>query len=122
MDKSSDHNGDVQSEQWDSSAPQNLPNANLILVLGILFVFLCWLHLVSCIGIVLGLAALCMSKKETTLFFSVPGRYTASSLNNVTAGRICAIIGIAISVVVFSFAMLMITGILTTLPFWGMIH
>ena len=122
MDISSDHKRDVHSEQWDSIAPKNLPNANLILILGILSIFLCWLHLVSFLGIVLGVAALYMSKKETSLFYSAPGRYTASSLNNVRAGRICAMIGLAISVVVFAFVMLMIIGILTTLPFWGMIH
>jgi hypothetical protein len=102
--------------------PQNLPNANLILVLGILSILLCWWHFVSIAGIALGFVTLIMAKRETRRYLSNPAGYTTNSLNTVKTGRTCAIIGIIISIVVFSFVMLLIFGILVTLPFWGMIH
>jgi hypothetical protein len=103
-------------------APQNLPNANLILILGILSILLCWWHFISIAGIILGIVSLVMAKKENALYRSDPGHFTASSLNSVKTGRICAIVGLTISIIVFIFVMLMIIGILVTLPFWGMIH
>jgi hypothetical protein len=102
--------------------PQNLPNANLILILGILSIFLCWWHFVSIAGIVLGIIALVLAKKETVLYYTNPAGYTISSLNNVKTGRICAIIGLTIAIIVFVFVMLLVIGVLATLPFWGMIH
>ncbi len=107
---------------YNDPAPQNLPNANIVLVLGILSILLCWWHFISAAGIILGIIALVMAKREKALYSSNPSRYTISSLNNVKTGRICAIIGIIISALVFVFVMLMIAGILITLPFWGMIH
>jgi uncharacterized membrane-anchored protein len=105
-----------------NAAPQNLPNSNLILILGILSIFLCWWHFVSIAGIVLGIIALVLARKETALYYMNPARYTISSLNNVKTGRICAIIGLTIAIVVFAFVMLLIIGVLATVPFWGMIH
>jgi len=110
--------GDIGS----NPVPQNLPNANLILILGILSIFLCWWHFVSVAGIVLGIIALVLARKETSLYCMNPARYTISSLNNVKTGRICAIIGLTIAIIVFAFVMLLIIGVLVTVPFWGMIH
>lgn len=105
-----------------NSVPQNLPNANLILILGILSIFLCWWHFVSFAGIILGIISLVMARKEILLYHTDPAHYTISSLNNVKTGRICAIIGLTISIIVFIFVILLIVGVLVTLPFWGMIH
>ncbi|MEI6433570.1 MAG: CCC motif membrane protein [Bacteroidota bacterium] len=102
--------------------PKNLPNANLILALGILSILLCWWHFISFAGIVLGVISLLMANREMKLYYSNPSDFTISSLNNVKAGRTCALIGLAISVIIFSFVLLMIFGILASLPFWGMIH
>jgi hypothetical protein len=102
--------------------PQNLPNANLVLVLGILSILFCWWHFVSIAGIGLGFIALVLANRETKRYHTDPAGYTASSLNNVRTGRTCAIIGLLISIIVFVFVMLLISGILITLPFWGMIH
>ena len=102
--------------------PQNLPNSNLIMVLGILSILLCWWHFVSIAGIILGFIALVMANRETKLYQANPAGYTTSSLNNVRTGRTCAIIGLTISIIVFAFVMLLIFGVLVTLPFWGMIH
>ena len=105
-----------------ASDPQNLPNANMILVLGILSVFLCWWHIVSLAGIIIGIVALVKAGRESSLYYSDPSRYTISSLNSVKTGRTCAIIGLSISIVVFVFVILLILGVLAELPYWGMIH
>ena len=102
--------------------PQNLPNANLILVLGILSILLCWWHFVSVAGIVLGFVSLVLANRETKLYHANPGGYTISSMNTVRTGRTCALIGLTISIIVFAFVMLLIFGVLVTLPFWGMIR
>ena len=105
-----------------ASAPQNLPNASMILVLGILSVFLCWWHIVSLAGIILGIVALVKAGRESSRYYSDPSRYTTSSLNSVKTGRTCAIIGLSISIVVFVFVIFQILGVLAELPYWGMIH
>ena len=123
MEKPSDHPGSPHPGNYpDQPVPQNLPNANIILILGILSIFLCWWHFVSVAGIVLGIVALLMARKETALYNTDPARYTMSSLNNVKTGRICATIGLTIAIIVFVFVILLIIGVLATLPFWGMIH
>lgn len=100
----------------------NLPNSNTILVIGILSLFFCWWHILSIIGIVLSIVTLSLARKELILFYSQPNNFTLSSLNNVKAGRVCAIIGLIISLVVFVFALLMIIGFFTLFPFWGMVE
>ncbi len=100
--------------------PVNLPNANLILILGILSILLCWWHFVSVAGIAMGLIALVMANRELRLYESRPEAYTVSSMNTVRTGRTCAMIGLVISVLVFSMVVLLIFGILVSLPFWGM--
>jgi len=108
-------------DQFSKPLPQNLPNSKIILVLGILSIVFCWWHLISIIGIVLGILALILAHRETALYQANPGQYSITSFNNVKTGRVCAIIGLTISIVVFVFVMMLIVGILATLPFWGMI-
>jgi hypothetical protein len=120
------HSGHTPSGQapgfQNNPVPQNLPNANLILILGILSILFCWWHFVSIAGIALGFIALVLANRESKIYHADPNRYTASSLNNVRTGRTCALIGLTISIIVFAFVMLLIFGVLVTLPFWGMIH
>jgi hypothetical protein len=115
------HNGRPENIK-SNVTPQNLPNGNLVLILGILSILFCWWHLVSIAGLVLGIVALVLAKRETDLYNLDPARYTISSMNNVKTGRICAMIGLAISIIVFTFVILLVVGILVSLPFWGMIH
>ena len=123
MENQSGHTQPDQSAGFHQhTVPQNLPNANIILVLGILSILLCWWHFVSIAGIVLGFIALVMANRETKLYYSDQARYTTSSFNNVRTGRTCAVIGLTIAIIVFAFVMLLIFGVLVTLPFWGMMH
>jgi len=100
--------------------PGDLPNARIILILGILSILLCWWHFISLAGLAMGLIALVMANREMRVYYSRPAAYTLSSLNNVRTGRTCALIGLAISALVFTFVMLLLFGILVSLPFWGM--
>jgi hypothetical protein len=69
---------------------QQLPNATAVLVLGILSIVVCF---------VCGIIALVMSNKDIALYKANPEAYTLASYNNIKAGRICAIVGIALQVV-----------------------
>jgi hypothetical protein len=99
----------------------NLPNSDTILVLGILSLVFCWWHILSIIGMALSITTLVMARKDLFLFFSQPNHYTMSSLNNVKAGRVCAMISLIISILVFVAAFLMIIGLFALLPIWGMV-
>jgi hypothetical protein len=100
----------------------NLPNSNTILILGILALVFCWWHILSIIGIILSIVTLSLARKELFIFEAQPNNFTLSSLNNVKAGRVCAIIGLIISVLVFVFALLMIIGFFAVMPIWGMVE
>ncbi|MCK9422325.1 MAG: hypothetical protein M0Q38_06990 [Bacteroidales bacterium] len=120
--QSTDQESNQQGNFAQPSPPQNLPNANVVLVLGILSIVFCWWHFFSLVGIILGIITIVLAQKEIFIYQAQPQRYTLSSLNNVKTGRICAIIGLSISIIVFVFVMLLIIGIIATLPFWGMIQ
>jgi hypothetical protein len=110
------------SNYYHSPIQMNLPNSNTILVLGILSLVFCWWHILSIVGIVLSIVTLSMTSRELSLFYTRPNDFTLSSLNNVKAGRICAIIGLIISILVFVVALLMIIGLFALLPIWGMVE
>lgn len=67
-----------------------LPNATATLVLGILSIVVCF---------ICGIVALAISNKDVALYKANPELYTEASYNNIKAGRICAIIGIALQVI-----------------------
>lgn len=81
-----------QNQQPQGYQPQeSLPNATLILVLGILSILVCQ---------PLGIAALIMGNSSLNVYNQNPGRYSEGSLSSVKAGRICGIIGICLIAVV----------------------
>lgn len=88
-------------------SPQPLPNATLILVLGILSIVLCQ---------PLGLVALIMGNQSISLYNQDPERYSEGSLSTVKAGRICGIIGLCLIAV---WILLMIAGV-SLFTFMGM--
>jgi hypothetical protein len=67
-----------------------LPNATATLVLGILSIVVCF---------ICGIIALVISNKDIALYKANPELYSAASYNNIKAGRICAIIGLALQVI-----------------------
>lgn len=78
---------------------QKLPNANAVLILGILSILTCccW----GIVGLILGIVALILAKKDTKLYEENPELYQGYS--NINTGRILAIIGIILSAVYFAF-------------------
>jgi len=75
---------------------QSLPNATVVLVLGILSIVTCCCY--GVIGLVLGIVALVLSKKDRILYATNVGAYTESSFKNLNAGRVCAIIGLILNI------------------------
>ena len=86
---------DIQKKE---PTPIPLPNANTILMLGIFSIvvgFCCGIFAI--VGLTLGIIALAISPKAIAMYQANPSMYTESSLKNINAGKICAIIGIVIS-------------------------
>lgn len=84
--------------QKKESTPIPLPNSNTILMLGIFSIvigFCCGLFAI--VGLTLGIVALSLAPKAIEMYQANPSMYTESSLKNINAGKICAIIGIVIS-------------------------
>ena len=75
---------------------QALPNATIVLILGILSIVTCCCY--GVIGLILGIVALVLSKKDRTLYAANIAYYTESSFKNLNAGRVCAIIGLVLNI------------------------
>lgn len=72
--------------------PIDHPNSTAVLVLGILSIVFAGL-----IGLILAIIALNQSANAKLDIDSQPGRYTESSISRIRAGRICAIISLALT-------------------------
>jgi hypothetical protein len=79
-----------------SFQPQ-LPNAMIVLIMGILSIVICG------IGVVLGIIGIVLANKDTALYRNNPGVYSEASFNNIKTGRICSIIGIILSSLIIIF-------------------
>jgi magnesium-transporting ATPase (P-type) len=113
-------NRSLKESDYNNVIPQNLPNSKTVLVLGILsIIFSSWYFSIA--GIVLSILALVMANRDLSLYYSNKSQYTLSSFNNLKAGRVCAIIGLAVAILFFIFFILILIGIFVTWPFWGMI-
>jgi hypothetical protein len=71
-----------------------LPNANATLTLGIISIVGCFLYALP--GLICGIIALAIHKKDRELYKSDPARYD-QSYKNAKAGYVCAIIGTSLS-------------------------
>ena len=74
-----------------------LPNATTVLVLGIISIPTSFCY--GIVGIILGIIALVIAKKDLRLSKEFPGEY--DGVENLNAGRICAIIGLSIGSLFF---------------------
>ncbi len=79
-------------DQFQQQRP--LPNATIVLVLGILSIVACCFY---GLGIILGIVAIVLAAKDKKLYNAEMEAYTVSSLKNLNAGRVCAIIGLILS-------------------------
>ncbi len=97
-----------------SGHQEALPNATAVLVLGIISIVGCFCY--GVLGSICGIIALVLASKDMRRYSLEPARYTASSYNNLKAGRICAIIGtimsaIYIVIIIIAIAMIGIVGL-----------
>jgi len=92
-----------------SSQPVALPNATAVLVLGIISIVGCTCY--GIVGLICSIIALVLAKKDLTLYNANPSAYTPGSLSNLKAGRVCAIIGISLSILYFVFILFIIATI-----------
>ncbi len=77
-----------------------VPNSTAVLVLGICSIFpgcIC----IGIIGIVCGIIALVLANKGMAFYNSNPNNYSIASFTNLKAGKICAIIGLCLSSLIF---------------------
>src|SRR4051812_11481391 len=72
-----------------------LSNATPVLVLGIISIVGCFCY--GIVGLICGIIALVLAKKDLKLYKENPAGYTPGSYNNLKAGRTCAIIGLCLS-------------------------
>jgi hypothetical protein len=104
---------------------QPVPNSTGVLVLGILSIVCCWCW--GIIGTILGIIALVLASKGRAAYKAKPETFTQSSLKNLNAGRVCAIIGTCLSglYLVFMIIYLAVMGValgtlFTTMPWDSM--
>jgi M penetrans paralogue family 26 len=93
-------------DQLQQQPQQPLPNATPVLVLGILSIVLCLCY--GIIGLALGIVALILAAKSKKLYADNPELYTQASYKNLNAGRICAIIGVILSVLFIAYIIFII--------------
>jgi len=89
---------------------KSLPNAKAVLVLGILSIVMCWTY--GVVGLVLGIIALVLHKKDKAMYNASPSGYQASFKNS-QAGNVCAIIGVSLSALFFVY-IIFIVGLFAT--------
>jgi hypothetical protein len=82
-------------QQFSSQVPVPLPNATTVLVLGIISIIGCFCY--GIVGLVCGIIAVVLAKKDMALYKANPEGYTPGSASNLKGGRICAIIGLSLS-------------------------
>lgn len=90
----------------DNLGTQKLPNATAALVLGIISIATCWLFGVP--GIICGIIAIVLYKKDKKLYDVNPSKYVKSSFANLKAGFVCGIIGLSISSLYFLYYLLIV--------------
>ncbi|MFD1552009.1 DUF4190 domain-containing protein [Putridiphycobacter roseus] len=88
----------IDSLESQSNAPKALPNATAVLVLGILSIVTCIAY--GVVGLILGIIALVLSKKDKEMYLTNPTAYEVSYKNS-KAGKVCAIIGVSLSALFF---------------------
>lgn len=102
----------MEGSNFNELTNQKLPNATAVLVLGILSIVTCCCY--GILGLILGIIALVLAKKDMALYQINPQSY--SNYSNLNIGRILAIIGIVLSVLY----LLMTIWMIATFGFEGM--
>src|SRR6478736_6625495 len=84
---------------------RNLPNATAVLIFGILSIVTCCCY--GIVGLILGIYALVLAGKDAKLYAENPDMYL--NYNNITIGRVLAIIGIVLSAIYMMFTIYLLS-------------
>ena len=91
------------------NAQMPLPNATAVLVLGIIGIVGCFCY--SLPGLICSIIALVLASKDMRLYNADPAAWTPGSLSNLKSGRICAIIGLSLSILYFVVVVILIATV-----------
>lgn len=94
--------------------PSNVPNAGGTLALGIISIATCWLYGIP--GVICGIIALVLHKKDKAVYLSDPARYEASFKTS-KAGFICGVIGLSLSALWLLYIIIVLVFIGSTVGF-----
>lgn len=99
------------------SNAQPLPNATLILTLGIISLISLFCYMP--VSFLLAIVTLILSYTESKNYNSNPNLYTSHSYTNLKTGRICALVAMALAVVMALAAIIGVSYFFSKMPFWG---
>jgi hypothetical protein len=99
----------IQPNQFSSNPQVPLPNGTAALVLGIISIPACICYGIP--GLICGIIALVLSSKDMKLYHANPAAYTPGSLSNLKAGRVCAIVGLCLSVLFVIYVIVFIASV-----------
>lgn len=85
--------------EYQNQPQQELPNSNVVLILGISSLIGCCISY-GLIGIICSIIALVMAKSANELYVNNPGLYTETSYKNMNTGKTCATISLILSIIV----------------------
>lgn len=92
--------------EFEATHVEQAPNSTAVLVLGIVSIVGCFCY--GTVGLICGIIALVLARTGKKAVDADPSKYTHSSVSNLKAGKICAIIGLSLSAIYF----LMVLGYL----------
>jgi len=98
-----------QPDLLSSQSQMPLPNATAVLVLGILSLVGCFCY--GVLGLICAIIALVLASKDMRMYMANPSSFTPGSYSNLRAGRVCAIIGLCISIAYFLFVLFIIISV-----------
>lgn len=85
-------------EEREYRPKEELPNASLILILGICSIVGCCLSY-GLLGIICAIIALVMAKSANELYMQYPDRYSEASYKNMQTGKTCAMVSLILSII-----------------------
>lgn len=89
---------------------KTLPNATGALVLGIISIATCWLYGIP--GLVCGIIAIVLHKKDKAIYVQDPQGYQ-QSFKNSKAGFVCGVIGLSLSALFLVYILIMLLFVAT---------
>ncbi len=101
-----------------SSIP--IPNSTAVLVLGIVSIVGCFCY--GVLGIICAVIALVLYGKANSEYVNNPSNYSAGSYKNLNAGRICAFVGLGLSIAYIIFLIVYVAIMGATLASSGALY